>query len=393
MNAGAAVVLAYMDKVIVVGAGPAGLATAAQLRRAHVPAIVLEQADAIASAWRGRYDRLKLNSPRWYSRLPDGPAFKAATFPSRDELVAYLDEYARRHALDVRLGVRVERIEREDDRWRLVTSAGEMQARDVVVAGGYEHRPVRARVGGPRALPRRGPARRGLPLAGAVRRPDVLVVGPGCSGAEIAFDLAEGGAARVRLAVRTPPNIIVRDPVGAPLATFFHKLPPRIGDAVMRFVRRKTVGDLSEYGLPVPEEGVFSRLKRLHVAPMIVDAEVLQAIRERRIEIVGAVEGFDETGVLLAGEDADRAGRGDRRHGLPHRAWSRCVGHLGVLDAHGVPRVLRGEAAPGLRFVGYDPRPAQLRYLGIEASRAAKAIARAVKPVPPTRLEAARAVR
>ena len=84
-----------MDKVIVVGAGPAGLATAAQLRRANVPAVVLEQADAIAAAWRGRYDRLKLNSPRWYSRLPDGPEFKGATFPSRDELIAYLDAYAR----------------------------------------------------------------------------------------------------------------------------------------------------------------------------------------------------------------------------------------------------------------------------------------------------------
>ena len=220
----------------------------------------------------------------------------------------------------------------------------------------------------------------------------MLVVGPGCSGAEIAYDLVEGGAKRVRLAVRTPPNIIVRDPVGAPLATFFHKLPPRIGDNVMRLVRRKTVGDLSPYGLPAPEEGVFSRLKRLHVAPMIVDAEVLQAIRERRIEIVGAVEGFDETGVLLAGgariePDAVIAATGYRTGLEP------VVGHLGVLDGHGVPRSIAGEAAPGLRFVGYDPRPAQLRYLGHEATRAAKAIARAVKPVPPTRLEAARAAR
>ena len=160
----------------------------------------------------------------------------------------------------------------------------------------------------------------------------------------------------------------------------------------MRFVRAKKVGDLSEYGLPAPEEGVFSRLKRLHVAPMIVDAEVLQAIRERRIEIVGAVEGFDETGVLLAGgeriePDAVIAATGYRTGLEP------MVGHLGVLDGHGAPRVIRGEAAPGLRFVGYDPRPAQLRYLGIEASRAAKAIARAAKPVPPTRLEAARAMR
>ncbi len=142
----------------------------------------------------------------------------------------------------------------------------------------------------------------------------------------------------------------------------------------------------------MPAEGVFSRLKRLHVAPMIVDAEVLQAIRERRIEIVGAVEGFDETGVLLA--DGDRiepdaviAATGYRTGLEP------VVGHLGVLDAHGVPKEITGEAVPGLRFVGYDPRPGQLRYLGHEASRAAKAIARAVKPVPPTRLEAARASR
>jgi cation diffusion facilitator CzcD-associated flavoprotein CzcO len=205
---------------------------------------------------------------------------------------------------------------------------------------------------------------------------DVLVVGPGCSGAEIAYDLVEGGAARVRLAVRTPPNIIVRKPVGAPLAAAFMKLPPRVGDAVMRFVRLKTVGDLSEFGLPVPEEGVFSRLRRLHVAPMIVDAEVIQAIRERRIEIVGAVEGFDETGVLLAGgarlePDAVIAATGYRSGLEP------VVGHLGVLDEHGVPRALEGEAAPGLRFVGYDPRPAALRYGGRAAKREARAIARA----------------
>jgi hypothetical protein len=153
----------------------------------------------------------------------------------------------------------------------------------------------------------------------------------------------------------------------------------------MRSVRRKTVGDLSEFGLPAPEEGVFSRLKRLHVAPMIVDAEVLQAIRDRRIEIVGAVEGFDESGVLLAGgeriePDAVIAATGYRT-GL-----DAFVGHLGVLDEHGAPRAIRGAAAPGLRFVGYDPRPAQLRYAGREAARAAKAIARTTQPVPRRRL-------
>ncbi len=191
-----------------------------------------------------------------------------------------------------------------------------MHAHQVIVAGGYEHRPFVP------AWPGRARFKGSVTHAAGYRTPepfegqDVLVVGPGCSGAEIAYDLAAGGAARVRLAVRTPPNIIVRAPIGAPLAVAFMQLPPRVGDAVMRFVRRRTVGDLSDFGLPVPEEGVFSRLRRLHVAPMIVDAEVIEAIRDRRIEIVGAVEGFDETGVAARRRHADRTRRGDRGDGL-----------------------------------------------------------------------------
>ena len=324
--------------------------------------------------------------------FPTAPSSRAATFPSRDELIAYLDAYALRHSIDVRLGVRVERIEREFDSWRLVTSEGERHAEHVVVAGGYEHRPhVPAWAG-------RARFRGELLHAAAYRSPDayagrdVLVVGPGCSGAEIAFDLAEGGARRVRLAVRTPPNIIVRDPVGAPLATFFHKLPPQIGDAVMRFVRAKKVGDLSEYGLPAPEEGVFSRLKRLHVAPMIVDAEVLQAIRDAPDRDRRRRRGLRRDRRAARRLRADRAGRRDRRHRLPHRAGG---GRRAPRRARRPRRAARdprrGRAGPALRRLRPASGAAALRRR--EASRAAKAIARTVKPVPPTRLEAARAVR
>jgi cation diffusion facilitator CzcD-associated flavoprotein CzcO len=362
-----------MDPVIVIGAGPAGLAAAAHLRRAEIPAVVLEQGEAVAPQWRGRYDRLRLNSPRWFSKLPGGPAFAGATFPSRDEVVAYLERYA--SGLDIRFGTRVERLESMGDRWLVVTSKGSRRAAQVIVAGGYEHRPFTpAWAGRPSFTGELIHAAGYREPSGYVGR-DVLVVGPGCTGAEIAFDLAEGGAARVRLAVRTPPNIIVRQAIGAPLAVFFNRLPARIGDGVMRFVRRRTIGDLTEVGLPMPAEGVFSRLRRLGVAPMIVDAEVIEAIRTRRIEIVAAVEAFDEAGVVLADgsriePDAVIAATGYRPGLEP------LVGHLGVLDDHGAPRVIEGEALPGLRFVGYDPRPAQLRHGGREAARAAKAIAR-----------------
>ena len=57
---------------VVIGAGPAGMASAVELQRRGVPAMVLDQADAIGASWRGRYDRLRLNSSRWFSKLPGG---------------------------------------------------------------------------------------------------------------------------------------------------------------------------------------------------------------------------------------------------------------------------------------------------------------------------------
>src|SRR5690242_1183234 len=121
-----------MDSAIVIGAGPAGLAAAAHLRRAGIPVVVLEQGDAVAPQWRGRYDRLRLNSPRWFSSLPGGPAFTGATFPTRDEVVAYLEAYAA--GLDIRFNTRVERLESVGDEWLVVTGAGSHRATHVVVA-------------------------------------------------------------------------------------------------------------------------------------------------------------------------------------------------------------------------------------------------------------------
>ena len=168
----------------------------------------------------------------------------------------------------------------------------------------------------------------------------------------------------------------------------------RLRDAVLSFAERELADDVAArdgsetfphdlwgrcakfgiLGLPVPEEGLFSRLKRLGVAPTIVDKAVIESIKERRIEIVAGVESLDETGLTLTGgsrvePDAVIAATGYRTGLAP------TVGHLGVLDERGVPR--GGEPAPGLHFVGYVPRPAHVGYMGQEAKRAAKAIARA----------------
>jgi cation diffusion facilitator CzcD-associated flavoprotein CzcO len=364
-------------RTVVIGAGPAGLASAAELRRRAVPVVVLERGDAIGTSWRGRYDRLRLNSSRWFSKLPDGPYPRGTgMFPSRDEVVGYLEGYAERHAIDVRLRTRVERIDRDGTGWIVRTSGGDVPAEHVIVAGGYDHTPFvpdwpgRERFQGP--LMHAAAYRNPEPFAEA----DVLVIGPGCSGMEIAYDLAEGGARSVRLAVRTPPNMLVRSPLGPGIALTLMRMRPQRADRIVNFVRSKEIGDLTEFGLPVPEEGVFTRLRRLGVAPAIIDKHVIQAIKDRRIEIVAGVESVDETGVGLADgtriePDAVIAATGYRCGLEP------MVGHLGVLDDAGVPLAVDGEAAaPGLRFVGYMPLPAQMRHSGRVATRAANAIAR-----------------
>jgi putative flavoprotein involved in K+ transport len=370
-------------RTVVIGAGPAGLASAAELRRRGVPVVVLERADAIGASWRGRYDRLRLNSSRWFSKLPGGPyARGTGVFPSRDEVVGYLEGYAERHAIDVRLHTRVERIDRDGTGWIVRTSGGDVAAEQVIVAAGYDHTPFVP------DWPGRERYRGSLLHAAAYRNPepfrggDVLVVGPGCSGMEIAYDLAEGGARKVRLAVRTPPNMLVRSPMGPAFALALMRIRPERADRIVNFVRAKEIGDLTEHGLPVPEEGTFSRLRRLGVAPAIVDKTVVEAIRDGRIEIVAGVQSLDGTGVALADGtrielDVVIAATGYRCGLEP------VVGHLDVLDDDGVPRAFGAEAAaPGLRFVGYVHLPAHLRHAGREARWAAKAIARELRERP-----------
>jgi cation diffusion facilitator CzcD-associated flavoprotein CzcO len=368
-------------QIVVVGAGQSGLSAALSLKDLGLDPLVLERADAVASAWRGRYDRLKLNTWRAFSHLPDRPFPKGTgKFPTRDNLVEHLERHAAEAGLDIRLGTTVERIDRDDNLWVVRTAEDVVGATQAVVAAGYEGVPFVP------DWPGRDEFEGDLIHAREYQRPApyagkrVLVVGPGCTGMEIAHDLTEGGAAKVWLAVRTPPNIMLREgPAGIPgdvIAVALLRTPVRFADGFARFGNRMDVGDLTEHGLPVPEEGVFSRMYRLGVAPAIIDKEILGTIKSGAIEIVRGVESLQARGVALADgatvePDAIICATGYRRGLEP------LVGHLDVLGERGVPWALGAKpAAPGLRFIGYVPRPGGLGYMAKEAKRAAKAIKR-----------------
>ena len=367
--------------VAIVGAGPAGISVALSLRDRGVRPLLIDRSDQVGSSWRGRYDRLKLNTGRPFSHLPNRPYPQGTPmFPSRDDVVAHLDRHANEDGIGLRLGTAAQRIERRDGGWRVRTSTGDIDARQVVVATGHQHTPH---------IPQ-WPGAAGFSAdivhSSEYRNPapyqsrNVLVVGSGSSGMEIAHDLATGGAGRVWLAVRTPPNILLRSlPGGLPgdlISRPLYRLPIGVADAIGRTARRKNLGDLTEFGLPIPEFGVMARVKRFGQVPALVDMEVIDAIKHGSIKVVATVESFDGAEVILV--DGSRL--------APHAVvlatgytagLESLVGHLGVLDAKGKP-VFWGErpAADGLRFIGYDVRPSLIGYMAKQSKRMAKRIAR-----------------
>ncbi|MFD7405053.1 flavin-containing monooxygenase [Streptomyces sp. NPDC059866] len=370
--------------VYVIGGGPGGLAAAHALRAQGIRAVVLEKSDQVGASWRGHYDRLHLHTTRRLSALPGLPMPRRfGRWVSRDDVVRYLEKYAEHHELEIVTGVEVSRVDRTPDGtgWLLHATGGrELTGGAVVVATGYNHTP---RVPD---WPGRDTYTGEFLHASAYRNPephtgrDVLVVGIGNTGAEIAVDLVEGGAKRVRLSVRTAPHIVRRSTAGWAAqytGVLVRRLPVGLVDRLARPLAKVSVPDLSAHGLPRPDTGLYSRVTEGAVP--VQDVGLIDAVRQGKVEIVAAVEAFEEDEVLLAdgsriGPDAVIAATGYVR------ALEPLVGHLGVLDHRGRP-VVHGartpKNAPDLYFSGYtNPISGMLRELAIDAEKIARTIAK-----------------
>jgi putative flavoprotein involved in K+ transport len=370
--------------VYVIGGGPGGLAAAYALRAQGVRAVVLEKSDRVGASWRWHYDRLRLHTTRRLSGLP-GLAMPRSfgRWVSRDNVVRYLEKYAEYHELEIVTGVEVSRVEPSADGngWLLHATGGrELTGSAVVVATGYNHTPHVPEWPGRDAykgeLLHAGEYRDPAPYAGR----DVLVVGVGNTGAEIAVDLIEGGASRVRLSMRTAPHIVRRSTAGWAAqytGVLVRRLPVGLVDRLARPLAKVSVPDLSAHGLPRPDTGLYSRVTEGAIP--VQDVGLIDAVRKGRVEIVAAVEAFEDGKVVLADgtrvePDAVIAATGYAR------ALEGLVGHLDVLDTRGRP-IVHGartpDNAPGLYFTGYaNPISGMLRELAIDAVKIAKVIAR-----------------
>jgi cation diffusion facilitator CzcD-associated flavoprotein CzcO len=243
-------------QVLVIGAGPAGIATAYYLQQAGIPYRVIDQADQLASTWASLYPSLRLNTTRFFSHLP-GRRFPLAfgIFPTAKQYHRYLCNFVADHRLNIQLGVTVQRVFPEGGGWRVESSAGSAWYPVVISATGRFNRPYWPRIPGMDAFGGTllhahdylGPE----PYTGQ----RVMVVGNGPTGVDIATELARHAAAPVLLAQRTGVVLRPRYPWGLPKHLWMmlaEVLPDRIGHPLLRYMLDLRFEGLDALGLKVP---------------------------------------------------------------------------------------------------------------------------------------------
>jgi indole-3-pyruvate monooxygenase len=369
--------VAHVETVIV-GAGPAGLSVAACLQRAGVPFVVLERSDRVGAAWNRHYERLCLHTDKAQSALPYFPFPKHyPKYPSRTQLIAYLEAYARHFGLQVRFGHDVVSVRLENGRWHTRTRDTVYVSRRLVVATGFNREPRVPRWPGQETfageIVHSSAYRNGAPCRGK----RVLVVGFGNSGGEIAVDLWEHGAT-CALAVRSPVNVIPRDLLGIPIlmiAIALRALPVRLADALAAPIARLVFGDLKQLGLRKATYGPFTQVRRQARIPLI-DVGTIDLIREGHIEVRPGVERFAGREVVFTDGIRQRYDAVVLATGY-RPAVDAFLEHASLItDEHGNSHWRGREAAlPGLYFCGFHVSPTgMLREISIEAKQIAQDI-------------------
>ncbi|HKS69782.1 MAG TPA: NAD(P)/FAD-dependent oxidoreductase, partial [Ktedonobacterales bacterium] len=287
--------MTHISDVVIVGAGAAGLATAACLAQRGVRADVLEAGPDAGHTWASTYNALRLHTVRRFSGLPLYPMPRGyPRYAARDQVVTYLRDYAAHFGIQPHFGSAVTRATLAGDGWQVETRDGDTwQARVLVAASGVYANPYAAMYPGQETYTGTVMHSSEYRSPAAFKGQRVLVVGAGNSGAEIAVDLMDGGA-RVTVAIRQGVNAVPLSLLGVPIQywALLVERAPRLMGALAPVMLRRSAARLRRAGIPKSPEPVL----QAHGIP-IIGLRLLDAARTGKIAIAGAIERFEPHGV------------------------------------------------------------------------------------------------
>lgn len=285
-----------MEKILIIGAGPAGLAMAGRLRHQQIPFDIFEAQNRVAWSWSQHYDRLHLHTINEKSALPH-LAFPEdfPTFVSRQQLLDYCEDYARHFDIKPVFNQTIESIHKTNEGlWEVKTRDKTYYYKFVVVATGVNRVPFEPRWESIEDFNGTIIHSREYKNPAPFKGKKVLVVGMGNTGAEIAFDLANANV-QVYLSVRGPVNIVPLELLGRPTqetALKLAKLPAWIGDKISILAQRLSIGKLDQYGIKTPKMAPSAQLRLTGKTP-VIDLGAARLIRNGKIKVLPDIDHFD----------------------------------------------------------------------------------------------------
>ena len=287
------------SSTLIIGAGPAGLAVGARLRKSDVDFEIVEQGHTVAPSWHNHYERLHLHTVKSQSSLPFIPFPEDyPRYVSRKQLVDYLVNYAEQFNIRPRFGTTVQSIHRSEGGWKVDTTSGPLMTERVVVATGINRLPFTPEWPGLSSFEGDIIHSRDYRAPAPFSNKRCLVIGMGNTGAEIALDLIESNIP-VSISVRGPVNIVPRDAFGRPTqltAIRLSVLPTWLQDVLANLTRKLTVGDLSSYGLITPAISPTAQLRE-YGKSSVLDIGTVEQIKLGNIRVRPHVVRFTSNGV------------------------------------------------------------------------------------------------
>lgn len=349
--------MAKTNNILIVGAGPAGLAMAGRLRKANVNFDIIEKETTVGFIWSQHYDRLHLHTVKNRSALPHFPfPDEYPMFVSKDDLYKYYQEYAQQFNIQPSFGEPLVSVSKNESDWKVITNKKEWIYQHVIFATGINRVPNIPKFKGMENFRGTITHSRNYKNPKPFEGKKTLVIGMGNTGAEIALDLALKNV-KTSISVRSEINIIPLSLFGIPTQETALKLailPNQLADSISKLAQKFAIGNLMKYGIKTSKTAPIAQLRETGKTP-VIDLGTVDQIRKGNITVVGDLASFEANTIVFKNEKNQNFDAVILATGYKSKLEEFVPSINAMVDKYGNPNSVIGiNEFKGLYFLGFN---------------------------------------